>query len=509
VSGYANSALCLHFGNGTMDSFVGMTKWIWSVRIMVAIVGFMVFPVVDGWSQITWRRTYGGFDAEQAASVRQVDGGGYIMAGTSGGFGNGSSDIYVVRIDELGVPIWTRTYGGPGAETGVACREVQDGFVVAGSTALGPNGGYDMMLVRTDQNGVPTWERFYGTDNWDLLNAIDVLDDGFVLGGISYGSGFPMGGAQIIRTDDDGLEVWSRTIGGAHRVECHGIKATSDGGFIVVGKSGSDDRMDNGFFTKLDGSGNEVWTTFVGGDSTDVLNSVIEADGTGYVAIGSTESEITTRQIYLVKVDLDGELEWEQFIGNVADAGGTEVARGHGNEFVFTGYNTLNLGNRDMILTRTDLGGWFQNGFNYGNGRPADGYSVDITDDGGYVVAGWLEEVGPGIRAMYVVKTDANLQTASLNVQTYLDPLPVEEVGTPEVGPLYPNPARAGEVVRVQGVWSHGARVRLYDAQGRHVVEHILMDNGFPMSDLEAGWYAVHVLDPSGRSTRTSLVVQR
>jgi|GEM_PF-1125284 len=492
-----------------MDSFVGMRKWIGPVRIVITIVGFMVFLLTDAMSQITWRRTYGGFDAELATSVRQLDGGGYIIAGASGGFGNGSSDMYVVRVDELGGPIWSRTYGGPGAESGVACREVQDGFIIAGSTSLGPNGGYDMMLVRTDQNGSPVWERFFGTGDWDLLNAIDVLADGFVLGGISYGSGFPMGGAHIVRTDEDGSEVWSRSFGAAQRVECHGVRATSDGGFITVGQSGSEDEQDNGFFTKLDASGNEVWTTFVGGDSTDVLYSVIEADGSGYVAIGATESEISTRQIYLVKVDLNGVLQWERFIGSSADAGGADIRRGHGDTFVFTGYNSLNLGNRDMILTKTDLGGNFLSGFNYGNGRPADGYSLDITDDGGYVVAGWIEEVGPGIRAMYVVKTDENLLTASLIVQTYLDPLPVEEIRTIAAGPLYPNPVRVGETVRVKGGWSHGTRVRLYDAQGRFVAETILVDDGFPMSDLEEGWYTVELLDQNGRLTRTAVVVQR
>jgi hypothetical protein len=446
---------------------------------------------------------------DHATSVRQVDGGGYIIAGTTGSFGNGSSDLYLVRVDELGAPLWSRTYGGPGVESGVAGRELQDGFIVAGSTSLGPAGGYDMMLVKTDLDGQAVWERFYGTEDWDLVNAMDVLDDGFVLAGVSYGPGVPMGGAYIVRTDEAGQEEWSLSFGGSYKFECHGIKGTSDGGFILVGRSGSQDQQDNGFFTKLDGEGNEEWTTVVGGDSTDYLMSVIEVEGSGYVAIGGTESEITTRQIYMVKVGLDGVLMWEQFIGSGSDAAGTEVALGHGNEFVFTGYNTLNLGERDMILTRTDLGGWFQNGFNYGDGRPADGYSVDITDDGGYVVAGWAEEFGPGSRAMYVVKTDANLATGSLTVQPFLDPLPVGEVDDTAVGPVYPNPVRAGEQVHVQGTWPFDTGVRIYDGQGRLVAETVLIDGRFSMADLGDGWYVVELIGRNGQLARTSIVVHR
>jgi len=464
----------------------------------------------DALAQITWRRTYGGFGTDQAASVRQVSDGGYIIAGSTGSFGNGASDIYVVRVDEMGLPLWSRTYGGPGVETGVACRELADGFIIAGTVSPGPYGGYDMMLVRTDQQGSPLWERFHGTSDWDILNGMDVLDDGFVLAGISYGMGYPMGNGCIVRTDADGHEVWRTALGGIHRVECRGVLGTSDGGFIVVGGMGTEARQEDGFFTKLDAEGVEQWTTPVGGDSTDYLHSVVEVEGAGYVAIGATRSQIETQQIHMVMVDLDGQVVWERFIGSGADAGGTELQRGHGaNEFVFTGYNTLNLGARDMILTRTDLGGWWQSGFNYGDGRTADGYSVDVTDDGGYVVAGWAEGYGPGIRAMYVVKTDQDLQTASLTVNPYIDPLPVEEVPAPEWVRVHPNPARPGEIVHVSGGAMPGAIVRLFDAHGRCLTQDVLFDAGFTAPDLADGWYVLELGGAPGRVVRTPLLLQR
>lgn len=467
-------------------------------------------PISDSNAQITWRRTYGGFGTDQAASVRQLSDGGYIIAGSTGSFGFGTSDMYVVRVDEFGTPVWSHTYGGPSVETGVACRELADGFIVAGSASPGPNGGYDMMLVRTDGYGDPLWERFYGSADWDLLNAMDVLSDGFVLGGLSYGMGYPIGCASIIRTDNDGQELWRTSLGGTHRMECRGLKATSDGGIVVVGTTGTDDREDDGFFTKLDANGMVQWTVTVGGDSLDHLNSVIEVTGGGYVALGATRSQIETQQIYLAMVDLAGELVWERFIGSGADAGGTEVVRGHGsNEFVFTGYNTLNLGARDMILTRTDAGGWWQAGANYGDGRPADGYAVDITDDGGYVVAGWAEGYGPGIRAMYVVKTGPDLTTASLAVNPYVDPLPVEEVHGRTTLPLYPNPVRPGEKLHVDRPWAPGHTMRLADASGRTLVQGPWAEGGFAMPDLAEGWYLLCLEDRSGARLQAPFLLRR
>lgn len=478
--------------------------------IAVLFTAVLCCPVADALAQITWRRTYGGFGTDQATSVRQLSDGGYVIAGSTGSFGFGASDIYVVRVDEMGAPLWSRTYGGPGVENGVACRELADGFIVAGSVSPGPNGGYDMMLVRTDAYGVPLWEHFHGTGDWDLLNAIDVLGDGFVLGGMSYGMGFPMGSACIIRTDNDGLEVWRTSLGGPHRIECQGVRATSDGGFMVVGRTGTDHRLDDGFITKLDADGLEVWTTPVGGDSTDYLYSVVEVEGSGYVAIGGTDSQSATRQIYLVMVGLDGEVVWERFIGSGSDAGGTELVHGHGgNELVFTGYNTLNLGEPDMILSRTDLGGWWQDGFNYADGHVADGYSLDITDDGGYVVAGWAEGFGPGIRAMYVVKTDHDLLTGSLSVTTHTDPLPVEEIQRWGTVNLYPNPVRPGELLHLDRAWRQAIMVRLHDVRGTMLFQGPLQQHAFVVPNLADGWYILSMDDRSSKSVRTPVLLQR
>lgn len=472
-----------------------MPKPLRALIIMTLAVCGLICTMSDAQAQITWRRTYGGFGSDQAASVRQVSDGGYIVTGSTGSFGFGSSDMYVLRLDELGAPMWSRTYGGIGVENGATGRELADGFIVAGTTGMGPHGGYDMMLVRTDAEGYPLWERFHGTSDWDLLNAMDVLDDGFILGGTSYGMGYPKGSACLIRTDLEGQEVWRTSIGGAHKMECNGVVATSDGGFVVVGRTGSELQDDNGFFSKLDALGNEVWTTSVGGDSADYLISVIEMDASGYVALGGTRSQSNSQQIYMVMVDLNGELLWERFIGSVVDAGGTEVALGHDGSLVFTGYNTLNLGNRDMILTRTNHQGWWQQGANFGNGRTADGFSVDTTDDGGYIVAGWAEGFGPGVRALYVVKTDQDFTTASLNVSGYADPLPVEEVRAAATFAAYPNPVLSGAELFVPPVEGGRATWRLHDLSGRQVALGYLMpgERSIRTPELLSGSYLLEI----------------
>lgn len=462
-------------------------------------------------AQITWRRTYGGFGSDHARCVRQTSDGGYIITGTAGSFGHGASDMYVVRVNEQGEPIWSRTYGGPGAEQGIACRELADGFIIAGYTSLGANGSYDLRLVRTDPAGVQLWQKDYGTSGWDLCNAFELLPDGFILGGVSYGPDTPMGAPYVVRTDLDGDTLWTRCVTGAFRAEYAGLTPTSDGGFVLVGSKDTSSGSTDAFMTKLSADGEDVWTSIFGGDSADYFSAVLERPDGGLVACGATHSWNDNLQIYIVGVHPDGELDWEERQGDVSDAAASDIRLDHVDGYVFTGYNTLNLGERDIILTTTYPTGGFRFGNNYGDGRPADGYSIDPTADGGYVVAGWSEDFGPGQRSMYVVKTDGLGQTASLNVQTYLDPLKITSIKGAS-GPLvYPDPVRVGGTVTMRFTSNGPCTLSLNDLQGRTLWGQWLPSQArsFNVPGLPEGMYLLTVRDRSGVVLSSPLVIER
>lgn len=462
-------------------------------------------------AQITWRRTYGGFGADDAASVRQTSDGGYIIAGTAGSFGHGASDIYVMRVDEQGEPLWSRTYGGAGVEQGVACRELTDGYIIAGYTSLGANGSYDMLLIHIDPSGAPLWEKHYGTADWDLCNALDVLPDGFALGGISYGPGTPAGAVYIVRTDLNGDTLWTSRSPSAFRAECVGLTHTADGGLAIAGRVGTASGPDDGFLMKMSATGEEEWTTTVGGDSTDYLASVSGTSIGELVACGATRSWSSALEIYLVGFHPDGTVAWEERQGNGSDAAAAEIRPDHEDGYVFTGYNTLNLGERDIILTTTYPNGGFHFGNNYGDGRPADGRSIDTTADGGYVVAGWCEQFGPGLRSMYVVKTDGQGQTASLNVETYFDPLDVPSFAARESPAVFPDPVEAGGLVTLRFTGDSPYDITLTDLQGRVVFTQrsAALERSFRVPELAAGPYVLKAHTRSAVLLSHPLVIQR
>lgn len=470
----------------------------------ISLIG-LLFPSLIS-AQATWRRTYGGFEVETAQSVAETQGGNFLVTGTTGSFGNGASDIYVLLLNENGDPIWSRTYGTIGVEKGVSGRVLDDGFVFAGSTSLGEHGGYDMLLVRTDQNGEVIWQRNYGTEDWDLCNSMEVFSDGFLLGGISYGVGGGEGQVYLVRTDLNGDVLWSTNLNEGSGSECNAIAVASDNGFAIAGRIGTLSGFDDGYVARYNNDGTMIWDLSVGGDSTDLLTGLILTDVGGIKVNGVTSSESSVTQILTAGIDPTGILEWERALGNQADAGGTGIAKAQGSGYVITGYNTLNFGTPDMIFTELDDQGYFLTGNNFGNGRPAWGNALLASSDGGYLIAGWSEEYGPGNRSCYVVKTDGLGQTASLNVQTYFDPVRVPSIAPVPNTVLSPCPALAGGSITLDGN-SRFTTYRLLNSQGQLVASGNLQGNSFNVPVGLSGAFVLEVLNDPGDHFRFRTVI--
>ena len=188
-----------------------------------------------------WSRTYGGEKDDVARSVEQTADGGFIIGGTTESYGAGDLDLYLIRTDAGGDTLWTRTFGGPEDEMGTSVKQTEDGgFIVVGTTESFGSGCDDVFMVRTDGDGGAIWTRTFGGPGYETgLSVVQTADGGFIVSGSMYP--LPEGPDQvyIVRTDADGSCIWTRTYAGSVVERGNAVIEAADGTFVIAGRGSS------------------------------------------------------------------------------------------------------------------------------------------------------------------------------------------------------------------------------------------------------------------------------
>jgi len=101
-----------------------------------------------------WEKAFGGKMLDMGKTIIE-DNGNFVISGTTDSFGNGSSDIFLLKTDAMGNSLWMSTFGGRKDEYAAgAVKSPDGGYVVAGWTGTYGNGEYDAFAAKTDINGL-------------------------------------------------------------------------------------------------------------------------------------------------------------------------------------------------------------------------------------------------------------------------------------------------------------------------------------------------------------------
>ncbi len=149
-------------------------------RIIALVVG-MVLLLFSSFlhAQITFERWYGGvYDDYGGVSAAQTSDDGYIIAGTTGSFGAGQQDVYVVRTNSTGDTLWTKTIGGIHDDIGYSVKQTSDGgYIIAGFTESYGAGGADFWLIKTESD--PTNVNEKNNCSYRNVETINILSNPF------------------------------------------------------------------------------------------------------------------------------------------------------------------------------------------------------------------------------------------------------------------------------------------------------------------------------------------
>ncbi len=311
--------------------------------------------------------------------------------------------------------------GGPVTEEFTDLVHSPDGGITfVGHRYRQVSGTWDLLMVKTDEDGVQLWEKTYGGSNDETSPTVCAMADGYALFAVtnSYGAGST--DFYFIRTDLNGDTLWTRTYGtenseGANLDAPHGLANLDDGGFIMCGYCWTGayaaEKLD-AYVVRIDQNGDEIWNKRIGEEgSLDVVYKIFpQADG-GFVMSGTSMSwGADGKEIWLYKMDADGDSVWSKLFGASDDLYALNAIQARNGDFILAGRKGGADASADVLVARANESGdslWMHT---YGGDAYEHGAGIVEFDNGHIAISGRSDSYGGGDANgwLFVVDEDGN-----------------------------------------------------------------------------------------------------
>ncbi len=278
-----------------------------------------------------------------------------------------------------------------------------------------------ILIANAEEVPIIEWEKTFNGDTYqELGNSIQhTTDGGYIITGEII-NGEDIGDVYLLKIHANGTKQWEKNFPESNDNKLdwgESVQQTTDGGYIITGTTYNPGPRPNIYLIKTDANGNLQWQKNYGGDSSDYGESVQQTTDGGYIITGFTYSYGTegSSDIYLIKTDANGnELWFRSFGGNYTERG-ESVQQTTDGGYIIAGTcyydpdpETKGGGHYNICLIKTKANGDLQwpSLLNFGGNADDYGYSVQQTTDGGYIITGSTDSYGRG--DVYIIKTYSN-----------------------------------------------------------------------------------------------------
>lgn len=340
---------------------------------------------LDGNGYFAWQKKFD-FGWTEFNDIIPTYDNGFLVAGKNLGLtspeSGEESSLLAIKLNRYANESWRFTVGGNQNEA-VAVVEVEDGYLILGTKSSDNREEKSVVLIKLDRSGSEVWQKSFGGSSFEravdfnldpkgdiVIVAETTSMDGEAEG--NTGSSLSINGLTlqfssilVIKVGINGEVLWSKVLGGESEDFPSSVKVDANGNIFVGGSTsstgGTFSRQTSdydGFIIKLSEVGEILWTKCLGGKGNDFVEDFFVTPSGGIQAIGFSESNLERKgsessslkraglaysDIWLLQLDVDGNLLWENYLGGELEDVSLTVARS-GNGFALAGFSASSDG---------------------------------------------------------------------------------------------------------------------------------------------------------------------
>jgi len=253
-----------------------------------------------------WKKTYGTTNYEYCNEMQPTSDGGYILAGQLVDLNTFESQGAIVKTDSAGNMNWKKTFKG----SIFSIKETKFGnaFLACGVIGNVGAGNLDIYLVKLDLNGNIIWDRTFGGNSLEIAQSlVATSDNGVLLTGrtLSFGSG----GYDVflLKLNEQGIVQWETSYGDSLNQWANSIIINKKGNYLIAGETEKLDSLNDtikvSFVSEIDSIGNEIQTKVFSVGIENKINNLIELNNEYYFVGTSKESDTTSFDGLMIKTD--------------------------------------------------------------------------------------------------------------------------------------------------------------------------------------------------------------
>ncbi len=274
------------------------------------------------------------------------------------------------------------------------------------------NESNELLLLKTNKSGNLIWKKKFsaGLNSKAYSLTENSNNEIFICGRTNRNWSITDYDFLLTKLNSTGDTIWTKTYGGNDADYGKNIITTSDGNLLMSGHTYSFGvgPFPDIYLVKVNFNGDTIWSNHFSDQDQEIPFSMIETYDGGYLITGTNEDNSNPREVYLLKVDVNGNKLWDKKIGPAIWKWGQSTVQLSNGNFISTGYQTFS-GYPNILAIKTDNSGNLIWEKTYGNVGIHDfGYSIKADNDGGFIIVGNCWDISTSISSVVILKIDAS-----------------------------------------------------------------------------------------------------